>query len=295
MFVTVEDKDTSGLRRSTRTIIPPLEYWRLEKVVWGRAEEGSAPLPVLKDIIRYPKEIPQPLGIAGKKRKRRAVSRALSRAPSSMRRDDEELMELGPPEAGWDEKTVAQGTVVDYKTREEIDRRMVSGLFAVLYLLMTPISGVAFTAAMMSPTSAAGNQFAYQKIYGDDDFIASGVLTLPVHGEKPLKGTKDNTYVRILASTAIETMLTMWNVLQQVFWCHAGAVKVRIHKHSFIIAPGGTFMVPRGMDSAVQRLTCVLVFYITFSYRQPIPHRKHLPTRNHLVLRASSKGPYGRG
>jgi hypothetical protein len=61
------------------------------------------------------------------------------------------------------------------------------------------LAGIAYTAAMMEPEAAnSTNTFSYQKIFSDDDFIAAGVLVLPVDGEKPMKGTKDNTYVRIL-------------------------------------------------------------------------------------------------
>ena len=55
--------------------------------------------------------------------------------------------------------------------------------------------GVACTAANMNPEEIASGPFAYQKIFMDGDFIASGIMTLPVDGKKPLKSTRDNTYV----------------------------------------------------------------------------------------------------
>lgn len=54
---------------------------------------------------------------------------------------------------------------------------------------------MAFTAKMVIPKSAANNDFAFQKIFGDGEFIAAGQLIIPVGGKKPSKGTKDNTYV----------------------------------------------------------------------------------------------------
>ena len=47
----------------------------------------------------------------------------------------------------------------------------------------------------VEPEPAIGGEFAFKKLFGDDDFIASGVITFPVGGKKPMKGTKDNTYV----------------------------------------------------------------------------------------------------
>jgi len=59
-------------------------------------------------------------------------------------------------------------------------------------------AGVAFTAAMVTPYQSFGQQFAYEKIFGDEDSFASGILNIQVGGEKPAKPTKDNTYVSVL-------------------------------------------------------------------------------------------------
>jgi centromere protein C len=64
------------------------------------------------------------------------------------------------------------------------------------WLCLTNLAvGLAFTAKHIDPEPAVGGAFAFKKLFGDDDFIASGVITFPVGGKKPLKGTKDNTYV----------------------------------------------------------------------------------------------------
>jgi hypothetical protein len=47
---------------------------------------------------------------------------------------------------------------------------------------------------MFDPQLAANNEWSYQKIFGDGDFIAAGQLTIPVAGRKPSKSSKDNTY-----------------------------------------------------------------------------------------------------
>lgn len=55
--------------------------------------------------------------------------------------------------------------------------------------------GLAFPAKHIDPEPTNGGGFAFEKLFGDDDFIASGVITFPVGGKKPKKSTKDNTYV----------------------------------------------------------------------------------------------------
>lgn len=105
----------------------PLEYWRNEKVIYGRSDEGVEHVPIMKGVIRYPQEPPEPLGsVASRKRKRnarsqsRAASQSAPREPLSVKRED---ADLNPPELGWDQDTEAMGTVIDFSTQEEVDRR----------------------------------------------------------------------------------------------------------------------------------------------------------------------------
>jgi centromere protein C len=78
--------------------------------------------------------------------------------------------------------------------------------------------------------------FRYQKVFGEDQFIASGVVYIPVGSSKPAKQSKDNSYVGLAMSLRSP----------QVFFVVCGAVQVTVHKTSFVMAPGGMFMVPRG-------------------------------------------------
>jgi hypothetical protein len=58
-----------------------------------------------------------------------------------------------------------------------------------------PCLGIAFTSKMVEPKAAAQNEWFFQKVFGDGDFIAAGQLIIPPKSQKPSKGTKDNTYV----------------------------------------------------------------------------------------------------
>lgn len=172
-------ENPDGLRRSRRYRYKPLEYWRLEKVVYGRVdeedEENHKPKLVapIREIVRLPKEEVQPLG--GKKsRKRRAKSKSKTVGPEVDPESDPED-QVYNPEEGWDAGTKPQGHVLDYTTKVDVERR------------------VAYTASMVVP--AGDGPWKFQKIFGDGDFIAAGHLIIPVGSEKPSKGTKDNTYV----------------------------------------------------------------------------------------------------
>ena len=81
---------------------------------------------------------------------------------------------------------------------------------------------------MVKPREAANNNWFFDKIFGDDDFIAAGQLVIPPKGLKPSKAAKDNTYVKfaILLSTTVGANY----YLRQVFYVIDGAVNFKILK-----------------------------------------------------------------
>jgi centromere protein C len=59
---------------------------------------------------------------------------------------------------------------------------------------------------MVTPKAAANNDWFFQKVFGDGDFIAAGQLVIPPKGKKPSKGTKDNTYVSVVMLSFISDL-----------------------------------------------------------------------------------------
>jgi centromere protein C len=188
--------DDQGLRRGRRKRYAPLEWWRLERVEYGRGKE----LAEIKRIVRLPKEPTRTLG--AKKRGLSSSQKPRSRsgrggtAGAGDGGVDEDLLEEAErrtynPEEGWDANTRPDGVVVDFVTQEEIDRR------------------VAWTAAMVRTKPAENDEFQFQKIFGDAGFIAAGQLLIPPGGKKPSKNTKDNSYVSGLRSFTTTTSLSI--------------------------------------------------------------------------------------
>jgi centromere protein C len=166
-----------GVRRSSREPVKPLEYWRLEKIVYERRSSGPQPHYGMKDVIRIPKEAPKALSRVGQ-RSGKAGSRL-----KSIKEEDEDANDY----AGWDDTTDPEGTVFDHVTQEEVRRR------------------IAFTSAMVntkpvpSKSGKPNSEYRFQKIFTDGEFMAGGLLEIPVNHKKPLKPARDNTYVRSLA------------------------------------------------------------------------------------------------
>jgi len=193
----------------------PLDYWRGERILFGRRESGVvAMVPVMKGILRVPKEDPAPLG--AKKGRRRANSgKPKSKRSESRQLDDENEPVVYNPEEGWDDKTEPFGIVLDYPSQDPVNRR------------------VAFTSKMLNPKAAKDNMFYFQKIFGDGDFMAAGQLIIPPGGKKPSKGSKDNTYI---------------------FYLIEGAVTFKVHQSSFLLASGAMFLIPRGNNYYIENI-----------------------------------------
>ncbi|KAK7051277.1 mitotic fidelity of chromosome transmission-related protein [Paramarasmius palmivorus] len=207
----LKENQTDGVRRSQRRSYKPLQYWRNEKVVYGRPthKDGQILVPHIKEIVRVPEEPPEPLT---KKRKR--TSKARSRPPDSgkLARDPDDF-----PEKGWDDNTAERGLVLDWKTGEPVEKR------------------IACLAKNLTFQQAANSEWLFQKIFGDEQFIAAGQLVIPENSRKPSKPTRDNTYI---------------------FCILEGAVNVKINEeNSMILCQGAMFMVPRGNQYFIENIS----------------------------------------
>ncbi|CAE6420456.1 unnamed protein product [Rhizoctonia solani] len=202
-----------NVRRSQRERFSPLEWWRGEKFIYGRSpdpDEGPLLVPLIRAIERPPKPTTVALSKKGaKKGGRRVRVKKEEEVEEGVEIFGSEGGVFGAPrtqEDGMDDETEELGIVIDYATGREVERR------------------IAFPGARVDFNPSDG-PFSFQKIFGDSDFFAAGVMKIPVGGKKPNKPSKENTFV---------------------FYCVSGAVEVKIHKSTFTIAPGGMFLAPRG-------------------------------------------------
>jgi len=110
-----------GIRRSQRRTYAPLEWWRMEKVVYGRRESGITLVPHIKEIRRVPKEDPEPLGT---NKRKRGTTRPRSRSKVEGDQDHKPPVMVLNPEEGWDNDTDQQAVVLNFPSMEEVTRRM---------------------------------------------------------------------------------------------------------------------------------------------------------------------------
>lgn len=211
-----------GLRRGRRHRIRPLDWWRGERALYGRDGMGAdsdRPLmpfglvaPVLREVIRVPRAPGEGTFSGMRRAKTQPGTYAHPGRPLGSRnfasQAEREVPARTPhPEDGWDEATDPIGRVYDAEQGTEVPMR------------------IACPADAIRPRPAFNQSFAYEKLFGVGDFMAAGVLVIPVDGDKPTKPSKDNSYAFVVLE---------------------GAVQVMVHRTSFVIAPGGMFLVPKG-------------------------------------------------
>lgn len=119
VHLTIAEPPRNGVRRSKRERYKPLEWWRGEKVVYGRTQSsGPILVPTIKEIIRIPIQKPLPLS-----HKRRGYSRARSKTA-----DEKLTTVVHNPEEGWDDATDPFGEVYDLDKQALVVRRMCPAL-----------------------------------------------------------------------------------------------------------------------------------------------------------------------
>ncbi|KAM0754126.1 hypothetical protein T439DRAFT_378211 [Meredithblackwellia eburnea MCA 4105] len=204
-------EDPEGVRRSGRQKIEPLEYWRNERVIYKRRQSGLG----IDAVVRIEKE---PVVSLNHRRKgasggRRQGSRATikKRSPSAGVKS-----EIPEEEEGVDEMTDEDGIVWSWEGDCEVQRR------------------IAFTSKMMNPVPTSSKKFSFQKIFTELDYLAGGIVQIPSGHAKPLKQSKDNSYL---------------------FYVIEGAVSVTTHRTIMSMGTGGTFFVPRGNFYSIQTIS----------------------------------------
>lgn len=223
---TASDQESQGIRRSSRLRVPPLAFWKNEKVVYDYS--NNTHVPSIKDVITVepddepkPKRKPQP-----RKKKTPATNQ------QSQQHDSEQL-----PGNNGDVQYVYPNDELkqDISTKEYPTAKWMSDGSMNIKVFEGPGS----KAKVNRTVAWAANKEVYSQVISskkdnfklailfseEQEFAASGMLEFPVDGIKHLKNT-DDTYF--------------------IFYVITGILNVTISGNEFTVKSGCSFEIPMG-------------------------------------------------
>lgn len=198
---TTKTPDVQAPRRSSRTKVPPLAFWRNEKIVYELDHEHHRPQ--IKDIV-FHEEKPEERNTA---RRRATKKKSTKKAKRQKLDDDSEESDQDIPE--WEKNDYVETEVFEYPDTEERTKRLVA--WAPGHEPFRDIKNSSYRLATL-----------YDR---DSGFSAAGVISLQANGQKPMKPSKQNSYI---------------------FFVIKGRVEVNVSDATFTLRKGGSFEVPRG-------------------------------------------------
>ncbi|KAK9377451.1 Mif2/CENP-C like-domain-containing protein [Lipomyces chichibuensis] len=215
--------EDESVRRSSRTRMRPLEYWKNERIVYNlvRDEERGQAVPTIKSIIRASPEINEQLP-KSTKRKSNPTSLETYSAPitvKTQRAIDSDLTS----EFDFIDIT-ATGEIVteveEYPSGERITRRVAIPSTALSYIAV----------------SNESSNFEFAKTFEEEGgFLATGVVRLPINaGSKGCRRTRANALVFCVLEGTVMVVLN-----QEV---------------AFKIQRSGHFLVPRGNSYSLENV-----------------------------------------
>jgi centromere protein C len=192
--------DVQAPRRSSRRKIPPLAFWRNEKIVYELDHEHHRPQ--IKDIV-FHEEKPEDRPV----RKRATKKKSTKKAKRQKLDDESEESDQDIPE--WEKNDYVETEVFEYPDTDERTKRLVA--WAPGHEPFRDIKNSSYRLATL-----------YDR---DSGFSAAGVISLQPNGQKPMKPSKQNSYI---------------------FFVIKGRVEVNVSDATFSLRKGGSFEVPRG-------------------------------------------------
>lgn len=225
-----------GLRRSKRTRIQPLAFWRNERVVYSRSheEENEDPdLTIVQDIQKVPlqeiKEIihvEDPTTYRQESKRRKSSSKKLKKPSNKKKNGDVEYDYESDPEVNgseWFDKKSLSLPVYESNESETLDTK--------------PIAFTQeFEEWVTDPPKSSGSSIDNYKlaaVFDDNPNVAGALLHFPQEGFKSSKNSGNCIY--------------MFHVIK-------GLLEVNLSNNTFVVTRGCSFQVPRGNTYGISNI-----------------------------------------
>lgn len=210
-----------GLRRSKRTKIAPLAYWRNERIVYTRANEshGDPDSTLINDIKKIPlQEIHQVVHVPeAEKRERASVKKHAKHSKKTKDSKQDEYDYTSDPEIDGSEWF--KDRKLDAEVFENADSKITKTI------AWAPNGGDFKLPPPSKNGQAVSEQFQVAPLFDTGlDLIAAGLLEFPFEGFKSLRTTGESLFL---------------------FHVAKGLIEVTLNNDTFVVTRGCSFEIPR--------------------------------------------------
>ncbi|KAK9761344.1 mitotic fidelity of chromosome transmission- protein [Basidiobolus ranarum] len=139
---TEESDDEENVRRSHRTRVKPVEFWKNERVVYELEKEGSSVVPVVKEVVKV--EENKSINPVSRLPKRRVTKK-----PSTQVKENKQTISDDP---------IPAINVLDWGSNNETEKSLV------------------VTKNEINPIQAQSQTYGFQKFFTDGEFMSSGII-----------------------------------------------------------------------------------------------------------------------
>ncbi|KAF9116650.1 hypothetical protein BGX27_000569 [Mortierella sp. AM989] len=221
--------DDQGVRRSHRTKITPLEFWKNERVV---IEKDSASVPVIKAVLRAPPEESLP---KGSKRKRATGSSSSKRGtvlPLQRRRQKQTQATEEEDEIDSSLEEYVDNSRNGMGLKDEVANKRAEVLVFGTDKVTSQV--IAESKDSLQFRDVEGGEYLFHRGLEDANSLASGIIKIKPGGRKPTINSNGSS---------------------MVFFVIKGLVQVTVHETEFVVSTGGRFLVPSGNQYGISNLS----------------------------------------
>ncbi|KAF9126878.1 hypothetical protein BGW39_006280 [Mortierella sp. 14UC] len=233
-------EEETGVRRSSRTKVAPLEYWKNEKLVFEKAVDEGVAGQVIKAVLRAQTEEGE--NARAKKprggRKRKFTQRSEIDAPPSRRQrtgrgvgEKEGTQEPDAEDFVDDSMDEEQMELAKKGVREEF-KQSAETLVYGSNEVVTRV--VAESQSSIQFRNVQSGEYQFHRGLEDADSVVSGTMKIKPDGRKPVNSGSNTS---------------------MVFYVIKGLVQVNVHETQFVLSTGGRFLVPRGNTYSIVNLS----------------------------------------
>ncbi|KAG0278116.1 hypothetical protein BGZ96_002540 [Linnemannia gamsii] len=235
-IVPEQNLEDSGVRRSHRTKVAPLEFWKNEKLVFDKTNDGL----IIKSVMRAAPEKKVPSSNS-ESNKRKRQPRSETKAPPArrqrtVRRKDaqEDRQEYGHDHESEENNSDSMGEHQVLKSKGLSEDPKVTADILVFGSDDIVLKDIAESNESLQFRKVQSGEYQLHRGLEDADSVVTGTMKIKPEGKKPVNSGTNTS---------------------MVFYVIKGLVQVKVHESQFVVSTGGRFLVPRGNTYSIVNIS----------------------------------------